>query len=498
MTGFLRFKRKEESAVASEIKRRFTDTEMQIVRETDLLELLTHLGYQVKRIGRYHTTAEMDSLRIKDRRTWFRYSQNTGGDAITLVQQFCDKTFPEAVEYLLTFNGRARDSPAKAVPSVKRDEVQKPFTLPPRNTDDRRVFAYLRKRGIAAQVIRQFMNSGLLYEDAEHHNCVFVGKNSAGQAKYAGLRGTYDRDGKGFRGDVTGSDKNVGFAIPHDPTSDQVRVFEAPIDLMSYLTLHREPINAIALCGLYDGALETYLKDHPSIKRITLCLDADAPGRAAAQQLKDKYSASGYAVTVEEPRSGKDWNEYLQKRNTPERGRYQNIELSPENVAKIMENLPADLSAERRQVVLTAYQLLGKVHYFWGGKSLIIGWDSRWGMPMKVTAEGSSTTGTVRPFGLDCSGMVDWVFYNQSGGQYVIGHGGGATAQHSYCAPIAWGDAQPGDLVFYPGDSHVGIVCGFDSSGNIMVIHCASSENNVVVTGKSGFTSIGRPEYFAD
>ena len=179
-------------------------------------------------------------------------------------------------------------------------------------------------------------------------------------------------------------------------------------------------------------------------------------------------------------------------------GSYQNIELSPENVAKIMENLPADLSAERRQVVLTAYQLLGKVHYFWGGKSLIIGWDSRWGMPMKVTAEGSSTTGTVRPFGLDCSGMVDWVFYNQSGGQYVIGHGGGATAQHSYCTPIAWSDAQPGDLVFYPGDSHVGIVCGFDSGGNIMIIHCASGANNVVVTGKSGFTSIGRPEYFAD
>ena len=179
-------------------------------------------------------------------------------------------------------------------------------------------------------------------------------------------------------------------------------------------------------------------------------------------------------------------------------GSYQDIELSPDEVAKIIENLPADLSENRKQVVLTAYQLLGKVHYFWGGKSLIIGWDSRWGMPMKVTAEGSSTTGTVRPFGLDCSGMVDWVFYNQSGGQYVIGHGGGATAQHSYCAPIAWSDAKPGDLVFYPGNSHVGIVCGFDSSGNIMVIHCASSENNVVVTGKSGFTSIGRPEYFAD
>ena len=179
-------------------------------------------------------------------------------------------------------------------------------------------------------------------------------------------------------------------------------------------------------------------------------------------------------------------------------GSYQNIELSPENVAKIMENLPADLSAERRQIVLTAYQLLGKVHYFWGGKSLVIGWDSRWGMPMEVTAEGSSTTGTVRPFGLDCSGMVDWVFYNQSGGQYVIGHGGGATAQHSYCTPIDWSDAQPGDLVFYPEDSHVGIVCGFDGSGNVLIIHCASGYNNVVVTGKSGFTVIGRPQYYGE
>ena len=279
--------------MSSMIKNRFTDTEMQIARETDLPELLTHLGYQVKRIGRYHTTAEMDSLRIKDRRTWFRYSQNTGGDAITFLQQFCGKSFPEAVEYPLTFHGKARDAP---IPQPKPISPKQEFSLPPRNADDRRVFAYLRKRGIAAQVIRQFMNSGLLYEDAEHHNCVFVGKDHVGQAKYAGLRGAYDRDGKGFRGDVTGSDKNVGFAIPHDPTSNQVRVFEAPIDLMSYLSLHRELINAVALCGLYDGALETYLKDNPSIKRITLCLDADAPGRAAAQQLKDKYSARGYAV----------------------------------------------------------------------------------------------------------------------------------------------------------------------------------------------------------
>ena len=308
--------------MASEIKRRFTDTEMQIAKETDLPELLTHLGYQVRRIGRYHTTAEMDSLRIKDRRKWFRYSQNTGGDAITFLQQFCGKSFSEAVEYLLAFHGRARDSPTKAAPFVKRDEVQKPFALPPRNADDRRVFAYLRKRGIAPQVIRQFLNSGLVYEDAEHHNCVFVGKNNAGQAKYAGLRGTYDLDGPGFKGDAPGSDKNTGVSLPHDPRSDLVLVFEAPIDLMSYLTLHRNTSNALALCGLYDGALQTYLQAHPEIRRIALCLDADEPGQKAAQQLQEKYQLQGYAVTVEKPRCGKDWNEYLQRKIcSRERGR---------------------------------------------------------------------------------------------------------------------------------------------------------------------------------
>lgn len=90
----------------------------------------------------------------------------------------------------------------------------------------------------------------------------------------------------------------------------------------------------------------------------------------------------------------------------------------------------------------------------------MIGWDARWGELRQVTAAGSSTTGTYRPYGLDCSGFVDWVFYNQSGGSYVIGHGGGATMQHSYCVDISWADAQPGDLVFYP-DS---LACGMRTS----------------------------------
>ena len=166
------------------------------------------------------------------------------------------------------------------------------------------------------------------------------------------------------------------------------------------------------------------------------------------------------------------------------------------DTAALLRDLPEGLSPEREAVIRTACSLVGKVNYFWGGKSLVIGWDVRWGELRQVTAAGSSTTGTYRPYGMDCSGFVDWVFYNATGGQYVIGHGGGATMQHSYCTDIPWADAQPGDLVFYPDNSHVGIVGGKDANGELLIIHCASGYNNVVITGKEGFTSVGRPDYY--
>lgn len=179
-------------------------------------------------------------------------------------------------------------------------------------------------------------------------------------------------------------------------------------------------------------------------------------------------------------------------------GSYVDITLSATEIAAIMETLPDDLSENRKEVVLTAYSLLNKVKYFWGGKSLLLGWDSRWGTPMKVTADDSATTGTVRPFGLDCSGFVDWVFYNAYDGEYIIGHGGGASDQYSYCDAISWNDAQPGDLVFYPDCEHVGIVIKKDA-GTLTIIHCASGYNNVVMTQHmqgNGFAFIGRPQIY--
>lgn len=177
-------------------------------------------------------------------------------------------------------------------------------------------------------------------------------------------------------------------------------------------------------------------------------------------------------------------------------GSYRDIGLSQEEIEDIIARLPENLSEQRRQVVLTAYQLVGKVDYFWGGKSYVMGWDSRWGTPMRVTSPGSSTTGTVRPFGLDCSGYVDWVFYNATNGAYTpSGGNGGTIAQKNNGTAITWDDALPGDLVFYPNVSHVGIICGYDNNGSPLVIHCASGWDTVVVTGQGRFSIVVRPKY---
>ena len=172
--------------------------------------------------------------------------------------------------------------------------------------------------------------------------------------------------------------------------------------------------------------------------------------------------------------------------------------IGPVDISDIQGTLPDDLDPLRESIVLTAYQLLGKVTYFWGGKSLVLGWDSRWGTPTTVTAPGSGSTGKTLPFGLDCSGFVDWTFYNATGGSYLPGRGGGAASQHGYCTNLAWADALPGDLVFYADDSHVGIACGYDSVGNLLVIHCSGGQNGVVVTGREGFAVAARPDLFTD
>ena len=165
---------------------------------------------------------------------------------------------------------------------------------------------------------------------------------------------------------------------------------------------------------------------------------------------------------------------------------------------EVWERLPGDLAMERRMVVTYALALVNKVDYFWGGKSLVLGWDDRWGELTEVTAEGSDSTGTEQPYGLDCSGFVDWAFYNASGGGYVIGQGGGAAAQHANCVDIEWDEVLPGDLLFYPEDEHVGIAAGRDWLGRLLVVHCASGTGGVAISHRTGFETAARPVYYGD
>lgn len=169
------------------------------------------------------------------------------------------------------------------------------------------------------------------------------------------------------------------------------------------------------------------------------------------------------------------------------------LAITDANVQSIINGLPSSLPQKRKDVVKNAGSLVGKVNYFWGGKSSAIGWDSAWGTMQRVTAAGSPSSGTVRAYGLDCSGFVTWAFNNS--GMYV---GDGTIGQRDRSTLVSASTVQAGDLAFLSSYSHVGIVVGKDTSGNILVIHCSSSANNVVLSTASsvGFTVFRRPNCY--
>jgi len=305
---------------------KYTYEEMEIARFTDIPNLAEAFGHEVQARGRWHFLKGAQHIVIKNRTRYFDNYKQEWGDAITFLEDYADMSFREAMDFLLNYNGNSRDAPVQKPETrlpKKEEKPPVPFVLPEPSEDNRRVFSYLRKRGIAYQVIENIVNAGLLYEDKQYHNCVFVGKDADDNAVFAYKRGTRDKDGIGFKGDVEGSNKDIAFRLPCDPELDMLRVYESPIDLMSDMSMRRYiRSNCVALCCLGDGALESYLKDHPHIKSIDLCLDADQWGRQAAERMKEKFTERGYEVRDFTPPRGKDWNEYLclKKQQSRERG----------------------------------------------------------------------------------------------------------------------------------------------------------------------------------
>lgn len=172
--------------------------------------------------------------------------------------------------------------------------------------------------------------------------------------------------------------------------------------------------------------------------------------------------------------------------------------LTREEIDEIKSYIPEGVELDGEHFANVAKSIIGQVNYFWGGKSSAIGWDSRWGTSTEVTSPGSSTTGTYRPFGLDCSGYVTWVFYNMGLPLETIGHG--TTAQWNHSSSIPESIVEPGDFAILAVPysrkvNHIGIVVGRDEDGNILVAHCTASYNNVVITtaSETGFMHFRRP-----
>ena len=178
--------------------------------------------------------------------------------------------------------------------------------------------------------------------------------------------------------------------------------------------------------------------------------------------------------------------------------------ISFDEFKAIRKRVPGGISDMRRAVLTAALSLESKVTYFWSGKSYHVGWDERWGQMRVVTAEGSSMSGTARPMGLDCSGFVCWSFINATGDRETYSKiGRSAASQWGKSFPIKWSEAQPGDLVFcdVPGEAdydHVGIIVSIDESGNVRIVHCSSSRNGVIVTGKETFKYARRPYIYGE
>jgi hypothetical protein len=306
------------------MEERFTEEELQIAKSVDLTAVASSLGYTVRKVGKYYTLKEMDSIRIYNKSHWFRWSRqydkgSNGGSQIDFLRVFCDMDVKEAVFWLLDFAGyrripeAERKAPLKYQVQTFKVEEKKPFLLPEPSPDNSYLYEYLnQKRGISRAVIDYFVTNGLIYESRHYHNVVFKGNDKEGVTKFASMRGVFDKDGKSFKCDVAGNDKNYGFNVVNEDSNELV-VFEAAIDLMSYVDIFWDfDSNKLALGMLADAPLETFLKEHPNITSIRFCLDSDEPGKKASDELARKYYGMGFDVEEVPPPAGfKDYNEWL-------------------------------------------------------------------------------------------------------------------------------------------------------------------------------------------
>lgn len=270
--------------------------------------------------GEFHLK-DHDSFKINERTSfWHWKSRDVGGrSALDYLIKVEGMDFLEAVRQL------CEELPGNFTPPPPVE--RKPFTLPAPAPNNRQVFAYLMKRGIDRKVIEACVQAGLLYESAQYHNAVFVGKDEAGTPRYAFLRGTYTQ-GKSFKAEASGSDKRYCFCLPPCGETRRVAVYEAAIETLAHLTLEKTTDKyRLSLGGIYapakgaearpfkpPTALESFLARHPEVTEIEICTNNDAPGRWAGERIVQHYQ-SKYQVTVNlPPREGLDFADLTKHR----------------------------------------------------------------------------------------------------------------------------------------------------------------------------------------
>ena len=321
---------------------KYSEEQIANANAIDLMRFLTARGERFKKSGREYRWTTHDSVTVKDNQ-WFRHSQGKGGGPIDFLMEFYNKTFPEAVAELLEEYGTTTTSNAeigvKDEGCLNASPIPTPaMILPERNTDNEKVIQYLTGiRKIDRAIIDEFIRRGDIYEEAKTHRVVFTGRKPDGTIGYASWRGTYEKQ---ERGDFSGSEKCYGFkslASWTENTSNKERnsrnlyVFEAPIDLLSFLTLYpkyRHENHYLSLGGVSNAALHTFLSERKDVKHIYLCLDHDKAGHDACARIFDELPDK-YAVTQLIP-AKKDWNDMLVARNDDLNMEYETIELRKE------------------------------------------------------------------------------------------------------------------------------------------------------------------------
>ena len=279
----------------------YTQAQIDRANAVNLEDFLRSQGETLIKSGREYRWKEHDSLTIRGNK-WFRHSQSKGGYPVNFVMEFYGKSFPEAVQMLTGENGVGQtEATATALPTE--------FHLPLHSkTADKAVQYLTESRGLNKTLVEAFLFSGDIYEDAKRHNVVFVGRDQNGIPRYAHVRGTDEP----FRQDIAGSDKSYPFR--YEGNGSQLFVFEAPIDLLSFICLYPKDWQTrsyLALGGVSGKALDRFLSERKDICQVFLCLDSDTAGNEASLRLAQNIP-DGISVTRLVP-VRKDWNDVLRQ-----------------------------------------------------------------------------------------------------------------------------------------------------------------------------------------